>query len=368
MSQAILALPWPNLLHRPISNGITFTTRATWTLSTTSSAVAVPLCLNETTEIDKFEVYLAAGACTDFRCRIVTSDATGLPTSTLSHANASETQAAVSADWNVFDFTNFSLSPGLFYIIVDCTSSPSVSLTLHYHLDYVSVVYEAIASSPLYWTGSAWATDGSRRSLRVRLKTSTGWMPLYPCAPLPGASGIDGLIMDTSENPACRGNRWIAPASGTVAGFDVCIAAFSSSTSFEFVVADEGCTTELARCEVFRNMVTTVEGVVRISFPPVTVVAGTAYDCYITAGSAAGASTGVSVVALDTSEDSGAVIGCYGVTPGDILGIYVHDPATEGGSDTPTTANHVFPWVPVYSEITTSGGGSGGETSHVFAS
>jgi hypothetical protein len=369
MSDKVTAIAFPNLLHRNLSAGISLTTRASWTLSTTSSTVAVPLCLTETTEIEFFEAYLNSGASTAFRCRIVTSSATTkLPTETLSHANADLSITASAAAWNRFDFTNFSLAPGFYWILLDSTVTPSTALALMYNVDYYVTGIEAVDNSPLYWTGSAWITDASRRSLVVRLKSTAGWMALYPAAPLSGATGLNPLFMDTLEDPQCRGIRFIAPASGNISGFEIAFAGFTAATSCEFVLASEGCVTELARVEIFRAQITVADGTLRISFPSVTVVAGTSYDFYVVAGSQATTTGGISITALDTSEDGGAVIGSYGVTPGDIKGLYVHEPPTEGGSDTPTTTtDHVFPWVPVYSEITSSGGGGGGETSHTFA-
>ena len=369
MSDKVTATAFPNLVHRNLTTGITLSTRASWTLSTTSSTVAVPLCLTATTEIDFFEAYLNAGESTTFRCRLVTANATTkLPTATLAHANADLSITASAAAWNRFDFTNFSLSAGLYWILLDSTATPAVALAMLYNVDYYVSGIDAVDNSPLYWTGSAWTTDGTRRSLVVRLKSAAGWMALYPAAPLSGAAGLNPLIMDTLEDPACRGIRFIAPASGDISGFEIAFAGFTADTSCEFVLASEGCVTELARVEIFRAQITVADGTLRISFPSVTVVAGTSYDFYVVAGSQATTTGGISITALDTSEDGGAVIGSYGVTPGDIKGLYVHEPPTEGGSDTPTTTtDHVFPWVPVYSEITSSGGGGGGETSHTFA-
>jgi hypothetical protein len=370
MSDKVTATAFPNLPHRNIAAGISLATRATWSLSTTSSTVAIPLSLTATTEIDLFEAYLNSGASTAFRCRIVTSSATTkLPTATLAHANADLSITATSAAWNQFNFTNFSLSAGFYWILLDSTVTPSVTLAMLYNVDYFSSAVESVDNSPLYWTGSAWATDATRRSLVVRLKSSVRWMALYPAAPLSGATGLNPLIMDTLENPACRGIRFVAPASGDISGFEISFAGFTASTSCDFVLASEGCSSELARAEISRDQITSADGTLRISFPSATVVAGTSYDFYAIAGSQATTTGGISITAIDTSEDSGNVIGCYGVTPGDIKGLFVHDPPTEGGSDVPTvTLDHIFPWSPVYSEITASGGGGGGETAHVFAS
>lgn len=360
---------WPNLPYKILGAGFNFSTHSTLTLSTTSSAVALPLEIISSVTVDKVECYLNAGASTDFRCRIVTADATtGQPTTTLVDANASATITATSAAWNTFDFTNFTLSAGVAWIVFDSTSTPGTAMTIPYSLDYTNTLPDFSNFTPRYWSGSAWVSVGTRKSLRVRLKTTDGWIAMYPAAPLDGASGINPLIMDTSENPACRGNRFIAPATGTLCAFDISIASFSSGASFDFVLANSGCTTELSRAEFRETRIAYNEGLLRLTLSaPVPVTSGTSYDCYITAGSLAGATTGLGIAALDTSEDSGTVIGCYGVEPGDILGLYVNSPVTEGGSDTPTTtANHVFPWVPVYSEITTTSGG-GGETSHVFS-
>lgn len=359
---------WDNLVFEGLSGVIQFGTHSTLTISTTSSAVAIPFDLGSTETIDLFQVYLASGASTAFRCRIVSADAsTGNPTSTLVDANATSTITATSGGLNTFDFTDFSLASGSYWIVLDSTATPSTALEIHYAGDYVLSNNSNSGVVARYWTGSAWASiSAGFRGIRARLKTASGWHCIRGLVPFGSASGVESLVMDTSENPACRGNRFVAPWSGEVCGFNISVAGFSSGTSFDFVLANSGCSTELARIEVFYNSIALSSGKYRIRFPAVSVVAGTSYDVYIKAGSQAGTTTGVIITALDTSEDSGAVIGCYGVEPGDILGLYVHSPVTEGGSDTPTTtADHVFPWVPVYSEITT-GGGSGGETSHVF--
>lgn len=360
---------WRNLQHPMMAPAIGFGTNAQITLSTTSSLVAIPIDLPRAEEIDFFEVYLNTGESTAFRCRIVTVDAaTGLDTSTLAHANADLSITATSGAWNKFDFTNFTLAAGSYWLLLDSTATPGTALAIQHNQDYDGLANTSAGRSVNYWTGSAMASVSvSLRSIRGRMKSASGWMEHFPLAPLGGASGINGLILDTLENPACRGNRFIAPFSGKISAFDVSIG-LSSTRSMVFVFATEECASELARVEDFQSAGNSTAFTRKIRFPEVTVVAGTSYDCYVTAGSLATTTTGANMSALDTSEDSGNVIACYGVTPGDILGLYVNDPPTEGGSDTPTTtADHVFPWVPIYSEITTSGGSGGGETSHVFA-
>ena len=357
-------------LHHPsAASTFAFATNSQITLSATTSRVNIPLRLRKDTEIDLLKVYLASGASTAFRARIVTVAATtGEATDTLAHANASATITAASANWNTFDFTNFTLSAGNYWISLDSTDTPATALAIQYNSDYDGFANNDSSAGVRYWTGSALAnTAAIVRCIRLALKSTTGWVPVFPCAPLGAASGIDSLIMDTLENPACRGVAFIAPVSGKICGWNINKAAITANTSFDFVMATSGCASELARVEEFATPAASTAFIHRVRFPDVDVVAGSRYDVYITAGSQATTTGGISITALDTSEDSGNVIGSYGVTPGDLKGLYVHEPPTEGGSDVPTTTlNHVFPWVPVYSQITTSGGG-GGETAHVFA-
>lgn len=376
MSYNFTSSAWPYLIHEDLNGSIGFGTRVSWTLDTLGNGrIAIPLILINEEEIDKFEAFVSTGtsAALGFRCRIVNANSANCEPdiNSLADVNASKAITATANAWNIFDFTNFTLNPGFYYILLDTPSPPSVSLTIHYNLDYSTNTTNSINLSPLYWTGTAWAHDATRRGLRVRLKAASGWVPLPVCAPLGGRTGLNAIIMDKNENPSCRGNRWKAPASGTISGFRVSIAAFSTDTSFKFVLANQGCTTALASAEIFRKLTAGGTGYVDVLFTPTAVISGTLYDCYVTAGLSATTIAGVSIVALDTSEDSGTTIGSYGVEPGDILGLSVHNPPTEGGAGSVTvTSDHVYPWSPIYSyfepAVSPAPSSTAQETSSIF--
>lgn len=344
---------YSGLLHPGLVAQLAGGVQAQFDLSASTSVFATPLDLLTTRTVDKVEVYIQSGASTGFRCRIVELDAAGLPSSTLVHANAEATITATAGSWNVFNFTNFSLTGGCYWIVFDSPTGLTATLRIENMSD--SIVNACASHRSVYWTGSAYATATvSNGYCRVRLKTTDGWVALPRGMPSVAASGIDSLIMDTLENPACRGIRFEAPWSGDVIGFDISISNFTANTSYDFVLANQGCSAELARAEMLQAKAQGGFYNHQVRFPePVAVTAGTLYDAYVTAGSLTTTTGGVSITALDVSDDSGAVIGCYGVVPGDVQGLYVHQPPTEGGVDVPTvTMDHVFPWTPVYGSIT----------------
>lgn len=349
------------VLHPGLVASLSASVQAQYDLSASTSVFATPLDLLAPATVDRVEVYLAAGASTGFRCRIVGLGTDGLPSSSLVHANAEAAITATAGAWNVFDFTNFSLAGGCYWIVFDSPTGLTSTLRIESMPD--SVAYVRASHRSVYWTGSAWASASvSSGYCRVRLKTAGGYVMLPRGLPSIGASGIDNLIMDTLENPACRGNRFVAPWAGEIIGFDISLSNFTANTSYEIVLATQGCAAELGRVEMLQAKAQANFYIHQARFSsPVTVAAGSIYDVYLKAGSLATTTGGVMVSAMDVSDDSGAVIGCYGVAPGDVLGLSVHHPPTEGGSDVPTvTGDHVFPWAPVYGSISTSTGGGGG--------
>lgn len=357
-------IPWPGLVCPDLATDFTHSTTAAATISTTSSIVALPITISESTTFDHIEAYLASGVSTDFRCRVVTENSsTGLPSTTLADGSSTATVSVSGAGWKTFDFTNFTLSAGRYWVLFDSTSTPSTALAIHYMPDAYANAQYLLTPCPMYWTGSAYAVmNAGTRALRVRVKSTDGWLFTMPCFPFPGASGLNPLVMDTAENPSCRGNRFVAPYSGTIIGASLSIGLYNSGASFDCVLANSGCTTELGRIENFYVHSASLRGAFVLEFPSaVSVTAGTSYDLYVTAGSLATSSTGPWISALDVSDDSGNVIQCLGVSPGDVIGMYVHQPVTEGGAGSvTTTANHVFPLVPIYGSITAGGGGGGG--------
>jgi hypothetical protein len=355
---------YPGLLHRALNGVITSSTQTTLNLSsTTTSGLAIPIQLFATETINFVEIHLAAGASTGFRCRIVNRDTDGLPdTTSLVHANATASITATANAWNRHDFTDFSLAAGQYWIVWDVTQI-TTTLTPSYISDYRTLSAQADVSNLrlVYFDGADWdqSLTAGAGSVRARIKATSGYLWQLSMAPCLGRSGIDNLLMDTSENPNCRGQRWVADYSGDVIGWDISVTTFSGSTSYEFVMATQGCAVELARTEVWEQPCYATTCIHKVRFDaPVAVVAGTSYDVYIHPGSDAGAATGVGIAAIDVSEDSATMIQCYGPAVGVFTGFSVHNPPTEGGAGTPTTSSdYVFPWVPIYRDIASGGTG-----------
>lgn len=348
---------YSGLQHHGLVFDLSGGNQAQYDLSASTSVFATPLDLVETRTIDKVEVYVTSGASTGFRCRIVEPDSSGLPSTTLAHADATATITASAGAWNTFDFTNFSLSGGRYWIVFDSPTGLTSTLRLENMPDSLYQITSGHRS--VYWTGSAYATATVASGFcRVRIKSTDSWFVLPRALPSVGASGLNVVVMDTLENPACRGMRFSAPWSGQIIGFDISNGGFTANTSFDLVLATQGCASELARVEVKQAEVFAAHRTYQVRFAsPITVVAGTNYDVYITAGSLATTTGGLWLVALDVADDSGAVIGSYGVPTGDVLGLSVNNPPTEGGADSPTTTgDHVYPWSPIYGTITTAGG------------
>lgn len=153
----------------------------------------------------------------------------------------------------------------------------------------------------------------------------------------------------------------VAPMTGEICGVDWSCSSFSFNNSARFVFADEGCLNVLGSTEEYQATGNLNCYTRQFRFPPVPVTQGESYDFYLTAGSLSGTTTGIWVSAIDVSEDSGNLIQTFGIAKGSLMGLTVHEPPTEGGAGVPTVSNDfVHPAVPVYSSISSGGGGSSG--------
>jgi len=147
-------------------------------------AVGAPFTTSATYTVDKVTLNMSkTGSPTSVTVRIET-DSSGSPSGSLAHANATDTLSAAgisSQAWHDFDYTNFSLSAGTYWIVAIVNGGSSGSDFITFYGEDLGAESHKIQNDLSEWLGMnddfayrVWVTDASINNQVVVGRWSSG--------------------------------------------------------------------------------------------------------------------------------------------------------------------------------------------------